>query len=264
MVKVSVVIVTHNHERYIRDCLNSVLENNPYEIIVVDNSSKDRSTEIVKEFPEVKLIENKENIGYGRGNNLGVKHSKGKYVVILNPDTKVEKNWLEELLKPLKKEKKLITTPKILMYDGAKINTCGNIKHFTGLAFTRGLNEKPERFNMFEYVNAFSGACFAMRKKEYLELGGFDENFFNYMEDVEFSWRAYVNGFKILYIPTSIVYHDYRLEVLPKKIYHLEKGEIYDFKEISALERHFIAIPFTINDRNTHLGICFFKWCRRG
>jgi len=223
--KASVVIVTYNHRMYIEECLNSVLANSPLEVIVVDNDSADGTVEFIeKSFPQIKLIKSSRNLGYSGGNNLGVGYAKGKYVVILNPDTKVEKNWLEELLKPLELEEKTITSPKILTYDGSKINTCGNMEHFTGLTFTKGLDENPKKFNEFEYLSGLSGACFAMKKKDYLELGGFDEEFFSYMEDAEFSWRIHAKGFKILYVPTSIIYHDYVLKVPPKKIYHLEKG----------------------------------------
>lgn len=245
--KVSVIIVTYNHREYIKDCLASVLVNKPLEIIVVDNGSKDGTPEFIeKNFPEVKIIKSSKNLGYGGGNNLGVKHARGKYVVILNPDTKVEKNWLEELVRPLIKGKRLITTPKILLYDGSAINTIGNIVHFTGLTFTRGYLEPPDNYSKPEYLSGISGACFAMRRDEYIKLGGFDENLLAYNEDGELSWRAHVKGFRILYVPTSIVYHDYILRVPPQKIYHLEKGRYLILRKYLTARQRLAILPSLI------------------
>ena len=96
--KASVIIVTYNHREYMEDCLSSVLANDPLEVIVVDNNSADGTAEFIeKSFPQVKLIKSSKNLGYGGGNNLGVKHAKGEYVVILNPDTRVEKYFLRLL-----------------------------------------------------------------------------------------------------------------------------------------------------------------------
>ena len=242
--KASVIIVTYNHKKYMEDCLTSVLANDPLEVIVVDNGSTDGTPEFIEEnFPKVKVIRSPRNLGYGGGNNLGVRHARGEYVVILNPDTKVGKNWLEELLKPLAKSERLITTPKILLYDGSAINTIGNIVHFTGLTFTRGYLEPLERYDEPEYLSGISGACFAMRRDEYLELGGFDENFLAYNEDGEFSWRVHARGFKILYVPTSIVYHDYTLKVPPQKIYHLEKGRYIILRKYLSWREFLLLLP---------------------
>jgi len=240
----SIIIVTYNHKQYLKACINSILQQDyPHEIIVVDNCSHDGSAQfIIENFPTVKVIKSSENKGYGAGNNLGVKHAKGEYIVILNPDTIVEDRWLRELIEPIENESGIITTPKILLYDGSAINTCGNINHFTGLTFTRGLGELPDAYSVQEYVSGFSGCCFAMRRKDFLALGGFDENFFTYNEDSELSWRAYFKGFQILFVPTSVIKHDYSLSVPPEKLSHLEKGRYIILKKY--LSRRDILLLF--------------------
>ena len=241
----SVIIVTYNHKNYLEPCINSVLKQDyPHEIIVVDNCSQDGSNRLVKErFPNIKLIKNTKNVGYGAGNNLGVKHAIGKYVVILNPDTIVEKGWLKELVKPLEKNDGLITTSKILLYDGSIINTCGNINHFTGLGFTRGLHKKTEEYNKPKFVNGISGCSFSIKKSDFKQLGGFDEIFFMYCEDTDFSWRTLFKGFRILYVSTSIVRHDYTLKVVPTKIYHLEKNRYIMLRKYFSKKDFFLLSP---------------------
>ncbi len=243
----SVLIVVHNHEKYLKPCINSVLRQDyPCEVILVDNCSIDNSLKVAKEeFPNIKIIESVENKGYGAGNNIGFKHAEGKYIVFLNPDTIVEERWLRELIRPLQNEEKVITTPKILLYDGSSINTCGMIDHFTGLTFTRGIGSKNDAFTELEEVSGFSGACFAIRKDYFEELGGFDENFFLYNEDADLSWRAHLKGFNVLYVPSSVVKHDYKLNVPPKKIYHLEKGRYMILKKYLSC-KYFLLLSLSL------------------
>jgi GT2 family glycosyltransferase len=242
--KTSVIIVTYNHDQYIEPCLDSVFSNNPLEVIIVDNGSTDGTVERVENrFADARLIKSPSNLGYGSGNNLGVSRASGQFVVILNPDTYVEKEWLNRLVCPLETDERTITSPKILSYDGSTVNTCGNIEHFTGLAFTRGLGSPPSDFARQEFLGGLSGACFAMRRRDFLELGGFDERFFAYMEDVEFSWRAKTNDFRFLYVPDSIVHHDYDLKVSPGKIYHLEKGRYMVLRKFFKKREFLLSMP---------------------
>ena len=240
----SIIIITYNHKKYLESCINSVLKQDyPHEIIVIDNCSQDGSAQVIREkFPNIKLIESLENKGYGAGNNLGVKHAIGEYTVILNPDTIVEDGWLRELVKPLENEKK-ITTSKILLYNGSTINTCGNLNHFTGLTFTRGLGAEPSAYQKLEYVSGFSGCSFAMRKKDFEWLGGFDENFFTYNEDSDLSWRAHLRGFEIVVVPTSVVRHDYTLKVPPEKIYHEEIGRYMILRKYLSWKDFLLLFP---------------------
>jgi hypothetical protein len=245
---VSIIIVTYNSKKHIESCINSILKQDyPHEIIVVDNTSCDGTVQYIRErYPDIKIIESGENRGYGAGNNIGVRNAIGDYLVILNPDTIVEKNWLRELISPIQDSSKLITTPKILVYDGSMINTCGNINHFTGLTFTRGLGENPEAYPEEELVSGISGCCFALRKEDYDKLGGFDETFFIYNEDSEFSWRANLKCFKILYVPKSVIRHDYRLKVGPEKIYYLEKNRYLILRKYLSRKDILTISPFLI------------------
>lgn len=222
----SIIIVTFNNKKYLRLCIESIERQIfPHEIIIVDNQSQDGTFDLIRtNFPDIDFIKNNSNKGYGAANNLGVLHAKGEFIVILNPDTIVDQNWLSELINPLQKNEKIITTPKILVYDGSSINTCGNINHFTGLSFINGFTKNPLEMDNLDKFIGISGACFALKRQDFLNLGGFDEAFFLYQEDTELSWRAHSQGYSIVYVPSSLIRHDYSLNLSPEKIYQLEKG----------------------------------------
>ncbi|GAB3411257.1 glycosyltransferase family 2 protein [Haloparvum alkalitolerans] len=241
----TVVVVTYNHADFIETCLRSSLAENPAKVIVVDTGSTDGTKDIVSEkFPDVELFTMAENRGYGAGNNVGVSSIDTEFTVILNPDTRVESGCFEALLEPLAEMKNRITTPKILTYDGKHINTCGNIDHFTGLGFTRGFYRPPMELSETERLSGLSGACFALRTELYREIGGFDEELFLYMEDVELSWRAALNDIEIRYIPDAIICHDYEdIQVPAKKIYHLERGRYYILRKYLNMKTTMMLLP---------------------
>ena len=116
----SIVVLNYNAGKLLLDCIESVFKtkNEKFEVIVVDNISTDNSHKKCKEkFPEIHLIENKENLGYCEGNNVGIRNAKGEFIVILNPDTKVEPNWLEELFNTYEKFGDGLYQPKIMAFE---------------------------------------------------------------------------------------------------------------------------------------------------
>lgn len=246
--EVSIISVVYNHNKYLESFINSILKQDcSKEIIIVDNCSQDGSVKLIRDnFPNIKIIKNTENKGYGAGNNTGFIHAKGEYLIFVNPDTIMEDGCIKELVKPLEKSEKVITTPKITLFNEDKINTCGLINHFTGLSFTRGLGDELEKYSKVEYVNGFSGCCFAIRKEDFGELGGFDEKIFMYHDDVELSWRALMKGFSILYLPDSKIKHDYSLKVTPEKLYHLEKGRYVVLRKYLRWYDFFLLLPSLI------------------
>jgi GT2 family glycosyltransferase len=144
---VSVIIVNYNGGKYLNDCLSSVLAQSygNLEVVLVDSCSSDDSVDYVKKkFPQVKIVTNSKNLGYGGGNNMGFNHALGEYIAVLNPDTVVEKDWLLELVSALQRrpESKIVTSQVLLYDDPDSINGCGNDVHISGLVFSRGLFEE--------------------------------------------------------------------------------------------------------------------------
>jgi GT2 family glycosyltransferase len=226
--RASVIVVSYNGRARLGRCLYSLLEDRQgYEVILVDNASRDGSADYVEQFfPQVQVIRNETNRGFGQGNNAGVRRAKGEYLAFLNPDTAVEPGWLEALIAPLEADPQagLATSKVLLLADPGRINTCGNDVHYTGLTLCRGMGMDRSAFADLARVGAVSGAAFAMRRDVFEALGGFDETFFMYMEDTDLSWRACLAGYRCIYVPQSIVYHDYSLRFGPRKTFYQERN----------------------------------------
>lgn len=227
--RASVIIVSYNGKEKLLPCLESVRCSLPLdsEIIVVDNASSDGSASAVEtRFSDVILIRSESNGGFGAGNNIGVRSSRGKYLVFLNPDTLVECGWLEPLLEPFENDDRAgLVTARILLKDQPdRINACGNSIHITGITLCRGLGQSRETFARAEQVDSVSGAAFAIRRALFDALDGFEEDAFLYMEDTDLSLRARLAGWRSLYAPGSIVLHDYRLKLTPLKVFYQERN----------------------------------------
>lgn len=232
-VTVSVIIVSHNSRDDLAECLPSVLDQTvpgeEYEVIVIDNASTDGTVEFVREsFPSVNLIRKDENRWYAGGNNDGFESAKGEYLVVLNPDVVVDQSWLQTLIRPFERRENIgMTTSKIIMHDDRnKLNTCGNYAHFTGLGFSRGKHESADFYDSTEEVPAISGCSFAIPRKVYEEINGFDEMFEFYYEDLDLSWRSQLAGYDILYNPNSVVYHKYHRNLPPWRFFNMERNRV--------------------------------------
>ena len=228
-VRASVVVVSYNGLGDLERCLRSLLNtcDQDVEVIVVDNASSDGSAEFVaRAFPDVRLIRNRVNRGFGAACNLAAQLAGGSYLAFLNPDTVVESGWLDELTQVLEETSDAaLATSKVLLLDAPdRINAAGNDSNFTGLTLCRGAGQPRPRFDEREEVGAVSGAAFVMRRSVFTALGGFDESFFLYLEDTDLSWRARLAGYRCLYVPGSIVYHAYTLRIGPDKTFYQERN----------------------------------------
>lgn len=226
---VSIVILSYNSKEDLKECIPSLVLQSyqDFEIIVVDNASTDGSEEFVRaNYPEIKVVQTGKNLGYAAGNNAGFEVAEGEYIVVVNPDTVADPEWLAKLIEPLENDSTITaTTSKILIYyQKDKINTCANTAHYTGLTFCRGLNMSASELNNPQLVGAVSGCSFAIRSDMLKNINGFDSDFFLYQEDADLSWRIRFAGGKILYVPESIIYHKFRLSISPQKEFYLERN----------------------------------------
>jgi len=212
---VSVVIVNHNLKGMLIRCLESVLRTRypSFEILVVDNASSDGSVEsIARKFRDatnLKVLANFNNLGYARGNNLGIAASSGKYVAILNNDTIVDADWLKEAVSAFESNTGTgVAQCRLLTFDGSRIDSCGDIVDTFGLAFRRGNGEPSAgRYQSVEEVFSARGAALVVLKEIFESVGGLDSSLFLSYEDIDLSWRVRLAGYKVLYVPKSIVYH---------------------------------------------------------
>jgi GT2 family glycosyltransferase len=208
-------IVNLNGSDYLRDCLDS-LKNLSYpkeqiEIIIVDNGSTDDSIEFLnKNYPEARIIRNNSNFGFAKANNQAAAQAKGEYVAFLNNDTKVDKNWLTELLKPIYGSDEIICSgSKVLSFDGRNIDFAGGMINFEAKGFQvdYGISKEDDKHNIERFLPFVNGGAMLVKKDVFLNAGGFDEDFFAYYEDVDLGWRLWVIGYKVILAPSSIVYH---------------------------------------------------------
>lgn len=223
--KSSVIIPNWNGVNLLKDCLISLRRQTfkNFEIILVDNGSEDNSVNFVQNnFPEVKIIKLSKNYGFAKAINAGVKASVSKYVVFLNNDTKVDKNWLKNLIMCADKNPKAISiSSKLLNYYDKKIDGVGIVINEVGQARSLGWQEEDKgQYDNVKYILGATGGAALFRGKEFIKLGGFDESYFMYYEEVDFAFRAQFQGYKSILCPKAIVYHKHKTSAkkLPQHI----------------------------------------------
>jgi len=232
---VSIVILNYNAEKFLDECISSIYQTEKinFEIILVDNASTDKSyREYTQKFPEIKLIENKKNLGYCEGNNVGIRASKGKFIVVLNPDTVITPTWLSELINAYKENGEGIYQPKILATtDHSMLLSSGQFIQLFGFGYSRGKGEKHiQENNGVEKIGYASGTCLFTSKAILEKLDYFDPFLFAYHDDLDLCWRAAMFGINSFYVPTSVIFHPiegYSFKWSKFKFYLMERNRQY-------------------------------------
>mgnify|MGYP001361571071 CR=1 FL=1 len=231
---VSIIILNYNAGQILLDCFESVIKTNydNFEIIIVDNASEDKSYRKCKEkFERTRIIENEKNLGYCEGNNIGIREAKGDYIVILNPDTIVESNWIEELISAYSKFGEGLYQPKILSLNEKQVlQSTGNMLHIFGFGFAKDKGRKDgEGDEEIKKIGYASGTCLFTSRNVLDKVGLLDSFLFLYHDDLDLGWRASQIGINSYYVPKSKIYHveSYSLKWSAKKFYWLERNRKY-------------------------------------
>lgn len=213
---VSVIVLNLNGKEYLDRCLGSVLctDYPNFEVVFVDNGSKDGSCDYVSQAfgsdSRLRIIRLRENKGFTEGNNVGIRNARGELLVILNNDTIVDKNWLQELAKGVSQDQHIgVAQSKLLSYsDPSVIDSVGGTLDRFGNGNDLGRNEKDKgQYDERREIFYATFAAVMIRRTVLQEVGLFDPDFFVYYEDADLCWRIRLSGYSIVCIPQSVVYH---------------------------------------------------------
>lgn len=255
---VSVVILNFNGNRYVCDCVASVLQTSypHFEILLVDNASTDDSPEILARLfghdSRLKLIRNAINLLYAEGNNIGIRRAQGEYVVVLNSDTEVDLAWLTTLVKVMQDPQIGAAQPKILLYDEPyRIDNAGGLLDRFGYSKgkdRRCLDEDVDKPGRMEEVFFASGTAIILRRALLDEVGLFDPEFYAYSEDVDLCWRIRLKAYKVVCVHDAIVYHKVsrtisRSSLRLQLVRHGRKNRLATLIKNYSLPNLFLALP---------------------
>lgn len=244
-IDISVIIVNYKSESFLRSCVESISNNIgkiKFEIIIIDNGSEKKIKRLVEKFKQILVFSNKKNVGFSAAINQGILRSKGKFILLLNPDAEIINDAIPKMMKFLDNNDKAgIIGPKVFDSDGKTTQlSCRSFPSFKTVLFNRySLLTKLIPSNRWsdEYlftnwnhsqvkkVDWVSGCCMMVRRSMFDEIGVFDTRFFMYNEDVDICMRAYKNGWEVYYVPDA-------------KIIHHIAGSSKHVPQQMAIERH--------------------------
>jgi len=262
---VSVIVLNFNGREVLEPCLDSVFASSyfPFEVIVVDNGSTDRSAEIARTRCDFRLLKKEHNVGFSAGNNAGIQVARGEFLVLLNNDTIVHPNWLSELVAEANRSGADFCQPKILMLDDRRIiNTTGISIHVAGFGILRGGGEiDAGKDDELKQICGVSGVCIFASRRAIEEVGLLDDNFFAFCEDTDWSWRALLMGLKLVYVPTAIVYHKWGHAWglrSSRKFYYEERNRLILVLTNYSLHSLIMLLPIFMVTEVFTVGYCAF------
>jgi GT2 family glycosyltransferase/glycosyltransferase involved in cell wall biosynthesis len=212
--RVSVVIVNFRSAEHTLTAIEGVRgldwPTDQLEIVVVDNASGDGSVDILRAgAPDAVLVESETNLGFAAGCNVGVAHATGTYVALLNPDARPHREWISAAVHTLQAQPSVgCVASKVLDWDGTDLDYASVGMSFDGQAYKYHAGQ-PDTGGFEEQADVLfpTGSAMVMPTELYRAMGGFDERYFMFFEDVDLGWRLWLRGHRVRYVPTSLTYH---------------------------------------------------------
>ncbi len=213
--RVSIVTINYNGRDHLADCFASIralrYPADRLEILCIDNDSSDGSPDYIRrEHPDVRLIESGSNLGFAAGCNLGARESRAELIAFLNNDARVDPGWLEALVEALDPDSGLICSAAVMLdWQGEQVDFVEGHLSFHGFARQAHWRAryKPEDFSEAKELLFACGGAMLIDRRVFLEVGGFDERFWMFFEDVDLGWRLWILGYRVVLAPGAITYH---------------------------------------------------------
>lgn len=210
--QVTIIIPNYNGKHFMKPCLDSLERQTckDFEILVVDNASSDGSTEYMKEmYPAIRCISLDQNYGFSRAVNEGIRAARTPYVILLNNDTTVDEQYVEEMLKAIRKSGRIfsVSSKMIQMYHPDLIDSAGDLYTLLGWSVCRGTGRPVSNYTEPDEIFTACAGAAIYRRSVFEKIGYFDESHFAYLEDIDIGYRARIYGYRNMYCPTALVFH---------------------------------------------------------
>jgi len=258
---VSILMLSMNGESNLKICLPSLRKENykNKEVILVDNASSDQSITVARKlYPGIKIIANKKNNGFAGGNNQAFEKSKGKYLFLLNDDTKIPSNMFGPLVEYMEKNPLVgACQPRVLrMDDPLKLDSVGSYFTNTGFLYHYGFGKKDtEKFKKEIKLFSAKGSALMLRAELIKKIGLFDDDYFAYFEETDLCWRIWLSGYFVVYVPESYILHKGWGTIgkmyFPFFNFHSYKNRIASLIRNLEIQKLFYILPI-------HLALCIF------
>jgi GT2 family glycosyltransferase len=209
---VAVVVITYNGRHHLDECLPALEAQTwaGFRTVLIDNGTDGAAAHVRTRYPWVDVIENSENLGFAEGYNAAIAGLDEDFVALLNDDTRPEPMWLEALVQALASDENIFAVgSRILLYDDpSRLNAAGGRITLVGAGIDIGLGQPDgAAYREGGPVGTLCGAAMLVRRRVFEELGGFDGDYFAYCEDVDLCWRGWLRGYRVEYVPASVVLH---------------------------------------------------------